>query len=282
MNKEAVTVNTKFKDRLFRSIFGREENRAFLLSLYNALNHTEYEDPNELQIVTLDDVIYMGMKNDVSFLVQGTIHLYEHQSTDNPNMPIRELLYYVKQLEAYCEANWLNLFGSKRVKIPTPRCIVFYNGKKTLAEDCYDLHLSDHFCVPDQTHGYQWTSTVFNINAGHNTELMEICPALKEYAAYVAKVREYEKSIGLAEAVNRAVDEAVSWPCLGSFFVQHKSEVVDVILTEFDADASPHPKTGNGSIGGSGDGTFKIRRIAERVKSIVLRRSPNSGAPPKF
>lgn len=234
MTKETVTVNPRYKDRLFRSIFGREENRAFLLSLYNALNHTEYKDPNELQIVTLDDVIYMGMKNDVSFLVQGTIHLYEHQSTDNPNMPVRELLYYARQLEAHSKANRLNLFGSKQVKIPTPRCIVFYNGKKDLAEDCYDLHLSDHFCVPDPTHGYQWTSTVFNINAGHNTELMEQCPSLKEYAAYVAKVREYEKSMELTEAVYRAVDEAVAWPCLGEFFVRHKSEVIDVLLTEFD------------------------------------------------
>ena len=115
MTKETVTVNPRYKDRLFRSIFGKEENRAFLLSLYNALNHTEYKDPNELQIVTLDDVIYMGMKNDVSFLVQGTIHLYEHQSTDNPNMPVRELLYYARQLETYSKANRLNLFRNSTI-----------------------------------------------------------------------------------------------------------------------------------------------------------------------
>ena len=81
-----VFVQKKYRDALFRSIFN--EN-SVLLELYNALNQTDYDDADELIFYTIDDVIYLGYKNDVSFIVRGTLNLYEHQSTLNPNMPIR-------------------------------------------------------------------------------------------------------------------------------------------------------------------------------------------------
>ena len=79
-----------YKDRIFRMIF--KEKREFL-DLYNAMNGTHYTNPDELTVTTLDNAIYLGMKNDVSFLLHDTLSLYEHQSTDNPNMPLRNLLY---------------------------------------------------------------------------------------------------------------------------------------------------------------------------------------------
>ena len=93
-----VTGNRRYKDRLFRSVFGEKED---LLSLYNAMNHSNYEDPEELEITTIDDVLYMGMKNDVSFLLDGRMGLFEHQSTFNPNMPMRGLFYFARMYEAY-------------------------------------------------------------------------------------------------------------------------------------------------------------------------------------
>ena len=82
-----VFVQKKYRDALFRRIFNE---KSVLLELYNALNQTDYDDADELIFYTIDDVIYLGYKNDVSFIVRGTLNLYEHQSTLNPNMPIQQ------------------------------------------------------------------------------------------------------------------------------------------------------------------------------------------------
>lgn len=90
--RTAQRINRKYKDRLFRFVF---QNKRDLLELYNAINGTEYQDTEELEINTLEDVLYLGMKNDLSFLLGATVNLYEHQSTWNENMPLRELLYLI-------------------------------------------------------------------------------------------------------------------------------------------------------------------------------------------
>ncbi len=61
-----ASINRENKDRLFKFIFGRTENRKWTLSLYNAINGTDYTDPEEIEINTIEDVIYMGMKNNVN------------------------------------------------------------------------------------------------------------------------------------------------------------------------------------------------------------------------
>ena len=92
------SVNRKYKDTLFRMIFRDRKN---LLSLYNALNNSSYTNPDEMEITTLEDVIYVGMKNDVSFLFSSIMNLYEHQSTVNPNMPVRGLFYLARIYQNY-------------------------------------------------------------------------------------------------------------------------------------------------------------------------------------
>ena len=120
-------INTQHKDRLFCAIFrGKKE----LLSLYNAINETAYTDENALIVNTLDNAIYMTMKNDVSFLIYGVLNLYEHQSTWNPNMPLRDFLYVSQQIKKMVEEKGWDLYGSRLVKIPTPQAVVFYNGKE--------------------------------------------------------------------------------------------------------------------------------------------------------
>ena len=65
---------------------------------YNALNGTAYEDTGAVEICTLENAIYMEVKNDVSFLFDSQMSLYEHQSSFNPNMPLRDLFYIARQL----------------------------------------------------------------------------------------------------------------------------------------------------------------------------------------
>lgn len=97
-----------------------------LLSLYNAVNGTSYDNPDALEINTLENAIYMNMKNDISFVLQIELNLYEHQSTFNPNIPLRDLFYIARELEALTAHSFMYI--STLVRIPTPRFVVFYNG----------------------------------------------------------------------------------------------------------------------------------------------------------
>ena len=117
MGKAAETTRT-YKDSLFRMIF---QDREALLSLYNAINGTHYEDSQELIITTLKNAIYLGWKNDVSFLIEDVLNLYEHQSTGNPNMPLRGLFYIASLLRGYIKKNALDPYSSVLLKLPTPR-----------------------------------------------------------------------------------------------------------------------------------------------------------------
>ena len=129
-----ATPNRNYKDTVFRDLFGSPERKANALELYNALNGTDYDDPDALELTTLDDVIYLNVKNDVSFLLADEMVLWEHQSTPNPNMPLRGLLYIARLLSAYIDREHLDIYYAKPVQIPTPRYVVFYIGEKERPE----------------------------------------------------------------------------------------------------------------------------------------------------
>ncbi|MGN0482894.1 MAG: hypothetical protein ACI4HI_05005 [Lachnospiraceae bacterium] len=238
MSKETiVTANRKHKDRLFCYIFGQEENKVHLLSLYNALNHSHYENPDDLEFTTLEDAIYMSMKNDVSFLISDYMNLFEHQSTINPNMPLRGFLYFARLYEAYLSKHRFNVYSHKRIPLPTPQYFVFYNGTADAPEK-QEYRLSDSFLKKDDSHQFEWTATMLNINAEHNQELMEHCQALSEYAAFIQDVREFQNLYhDLDQAIDEAVKLAETRPCLSDFFRKNRAEVSHVVLTEFDEEA---------------------------------------------
>ena len=229
---DGVSVNVKYKDRLFRFIFGAKENKKYLLSLYNALNDSDYTDESALEITTLDDVIYIKMKNDVSFLFDSELNLYEHQSTYNPNMPLRGMMYFADLYRQYLSVRGRDLYGRTLERIPTPKYCVFYNGDKAVPDRSV-LKLSDAFEKEDSTGMYEWSAIMLNINAGHNRELMEKCEALWHYAMYVSKVKTYSETMPIDQAVSRAVEEAIAEGYLDGFFKKHREGVVNVSLTEF-------------------------------------------------
>ena len=233
-NTEDFGVNKKHKDRLFRLLFGREDNKENLLSLYNAINNTKYTNPEDLEITTIEDAIYMGMKNDVSLLIADSLSLYEHQSSYNPNMPIRGFMYFGKLYSKYIKSNKLNLYGETQIKLPTPQYIVFYNGSQ-MKEDITELRLSDSFIDKSAGKRFEWTATVININYGRNKELMKKCSSLKEYSILVDKIKRYAKVYeDLKQAIDRAVTECISEGVLKDFLIKHRAEVIDVCITEYD------------------------------------------------
>ena len=120
--------NTQYKDRLFNFLFGSEENKAWTLSLYNAVNGSSYTDPDAIEITTIKEIMYLGMHNDVSFLIAEEMALYEQQSTYNPNMPLRLLQYAGNLYEKYVKENKLNKYGRELLRLPVPKLVVFYNG----------------------------------------------------------------------------------------------------------------------------------------------------------
>ena len=224
----SLTSNRKYKDTVFRMLFSDRKN---LLSLYNAINGTAYENPDDLEIVTLENAIYMGMKNDLAFIIDTNLFLYEHQSTYNPNMPLRDLFYISSEYQKLVDHK--SLYSSTQQKVPAPTFIVFYNGT-VKKEDCWTNYLSEAYENLTGEPNLELKVITLNINEGHNKELMEQCQILREYAQYVAKVREFAGNTELNAAVELAVNECIQNNILAEFLRKHKSEVIAMSIFEYD------------------------------------------------
>ena len=228
-----IFVRKKYKDFLFRRVF---EDKKDLLELYNALNGTDYKDPDELEITTLEDVIYMSMKNDLSFIISSTLNLYEHQSTFNPNMPIRGLLYFSKMYEAYIKLNKLDLYGKSQVPLPTPQYVVFYNGRDEQPDERI-LTLSDAFMPKKEgiEPVLECRARMLNINYGHNEKILNTCKRLHDYSYFIAEVNaNLDRGMKLKDAIEKAIDSCIENGILADILIKHRAEVFDMLLTEYD------------------------------------------------
>ena len=224
------TANRRYKDTVFRMLFSDKEN---LLSLYNAINRTTYKDSKDLEIVTLKNAIYMGMKNDLAFIIDMNLFLYEHQSTYNPNIPLRDLFYIAAEYQKL--VNRKSLYSSALQKIPATYFIVFYNGTER-REEYWENSLSEAYENLTGEPRLELKVITLNINEGHNKELMEQCQILREYAQYVARVRKYTKEMNLNVAVERAVDECIREGILENFLRTNRAEVIAVGIFEYNKD----------------------------------------------
>ncbi len=226
-------ANRTYKDRLFIRIFEHKED---LLSLYNAVNGSDYQNPDELEITTLDNAIYMRMKNDISFLIDGYMSLYEHQSTFNPNMPLRDCLYMLQIYQNYIDSQELDLYSSVLLKIPTPRLVVFYNGQEKMRnEEMCILRLSDSYEKPEKEPALECRVQVINVNYGKNRDLMEKCPKLYEYSYLVAKIRENQsRGKTLEGAIEAALEDCLAQGYLTELLTTYRREVTGMLLYEYD------------------------------------------------
>ncbi len=229
----STKANNNHKDTLFKTLFGKNKENA--LSLYNAINGTNYTETENFEYTTMEDVVYMKMKDDVSFIVGTSLNLYEHQSTYNPNMPLRGFLYFAGLYRKMFDENE-RLYASKLLRIPNPKYIVFYNGiSSKVKSDVEKLKLSDAFLNEDNTGEFEWTATMVNINIDHNQELFEKCEILKQYSIFIHRVREYNTYMNdLDAAVAKSVDECIKEGILKELLEKQKKEGFNVVLTEFD------------------------------------------------
>ena len=224
------SLNRTFLSSLFEQIFN---SRSEALSLYNAINGTNYTDPALLRITTLSGALFLGYQNDVSFLVGATLNLYEHQSTFNPNMPVRGLIYFSRLYEDYILDNGLDLYSSTQLLLPRAQFFVFYNGTSE-QPDRQVLKLSNSFSDDHLENHLEVCAVMLNINYGHNKALMKKCQTLHDYALFVDTVRQYISSGYTRErAVEKSVEECICNNVLKDFLIRNKAEVLSMLFSEY-------------------------------------------------
>ena len=229
-DKTTPTTNREYKSTVFAMLFKDRDN---LLSLYNALNGSNYDSADDLEIVTLENATYMAMKNDNSFLFDQKLYLYEHQSTPNPNMPLRDLLYVATQYEKFI--NKKSLYARNKVAIPNPHFVVFYNGIYKQPEREL-LKLSDLYYHGEEEPMLELKVVFLNINSGYNESLKESCRILREYTLFVEKVRHKitEDDITTETAIEESIQECISENILRDFLTANRKEVTKMSIFEYD------------------------------------------------
>ena len=230
-----ANVNFKYKDTVFRMLFS---DKANLLSLYNAMNKTRCDNLDELRVVTLENAIYMEVKNDIAFLLGDCLHLYEHQSTRNPNLPLRFLQYIAAEYQKLIETEKKNLYSRSLIKLPAPKFVVFYNGTED-TKDHETMRLSSAFARAEENANNEKSKLelevdVYNINAGRNKAILNACETLKNYAEFVRRIRENQKTMSFESAVKKAVDDCIRDGILEDFLRANRSEVLGMSIFEFD------------------------------------------------
>ena len=227
-NTQTQPVNRLYKSKIFAMLYSSKKE---LLELYNAVSGRHYEDPELLEINTLENAIYMSMHNDVSFLIDSRLSLYEHQSTYSPNLPLR-YLFYISDLYSGMTKDE-NLYGIKCVELPAPQFIIFYNGEKE-QPDRSILKLSDAYSVKEEHPALELTAVMLNINRGHNEKLKGMCKSLKDYSEYTERVRKYVRTVPIEDAVEWAIQECIEEDILAEFLKQNRAEAKSVSIYEYD------------------------------------------------
>ena len=195
------------------------------------------------------------MKNDISCMIDTRLQLFEHQSTVNLNMPLRDLFYVAKQYSKLVDDE--DIYAKKRVMLPTPRFIVFYNGME-YQPDKVVMRLSDSFekkCSTDEIN-LELVVEQYNINAGHNEKLLESCQTLHEYACFVDKCRENIKKYPLDEAMEKTVDECIKEGILADILRANRAEVIEMNIFEFDQEAYEDRLKKEGELIGRNEGVI--------------------------
>ena len=228
-NEEKNTnVRRDYKARLFEMIFREKEE---LLGLYNAVNGTNYLDPDKLEINTLENAIYLSMHNDVSFIIDSRLSLYEHQSTYSPNLPLR-YLFYVSDLYSKMTKD-CNLYGSRRIILPSPRFLIFYNGKEERPEREV-LELAEAFETQEEDPWLNLKAVLLNINSGYNNDIVNACKTLNDYVIYTSRVRQYAERVDIEEAVERTITECIAEGILADFLTRYRNEAKKMSIYEYD------------------------------------------------
>lgn len=238
--------NREHKDSLFVDLFYKDETaKQNLLSLYNALHDTDLKDDGLIRKIKIEDILYKNFKNDVSFEVNGNVIVFgEHQSTVNPNIPLRCLLYAGRVYEELVEED--ARYRTKQVMIPTPEFYVFYNGKEDFPVE-KELVLSDAYLCPPEENSLELKVKVININSDKAHKLLAKCEILREYSIFIETIRKYADSE--EGAIKKAIQECMEKGILTEYLKRKGSEVRNMLIAEYSYEKDIQIKQRGGQTG---------------------------------
>lgn len=255
-----------YKDSLFRSIF---KDKKRLSRLYKALSGNEIS-PKDITINTLKGVFMNDVKNDISFLVGNRlVILLEHQSTWNPNMPLRFLWYLSKLYRLYVNKDMI--YHAELLKIPTPEFYVLYNGTMDIPS-IQELRLSDAFEIPGNA--MELTAKCYNINYKKDREVLDACYELKAYSTFIAIVRDCQKKgLSLFQSIKEAIAYCETHDLMGEYFRIHESEVYDMVSFKWDEKRAREIAAEEAKKAGREEGRAEGTKSAFRQAALSLMRN---------
>lgn len=235
-NEHPTTENRKHKDSLFVDYFSKDRDwKQHFLSLYNALHGTDLQvETTRLERVNLEQVLYMDYYNDIAVMVNDQfIMMIEHQTTINPNMPLR-LLEYVSRIYGNM-IDSKSKFSTQLIPLAKPEFIVFYTGKENIPPETY-LHLSDAFKlnhIQNSELTLELVVKVCRINGKEPNQVVSQCSDLEQYVQFLKLIAE-AKADGQVKPLTRAIREAVRHNVLKDYLERKGGEVLSILMTEYD------------------------------------------------
>ena len=229
--EQAQEIKRTYKDSVFVTIF---HDKSKLIELYNALFDTNYDESTLIDIVTIKDVLFRTLKNDLAFVLGGRfVVLVEHQSSINENMPLRDLMYISTVLKRMIDTT--RLYREKRLMIPCPSFVVLYNGTKDFPA-YRELRLSDSFLgekQKDEEDALQLIVKVYNINTEKNSEVLGRCETLRQYSRFVEIMRSYKEDSELTnDVIVEVLDKCKKEGILTEFLDKYGTEIVEMLFKE--------------------------------------------------
>ena len=226
--------NRHYKDSVFVDLFSSDRTaKDNFLALYNALHNTNYQSTAILQNIRLKQTMYMSFANDVSYLVDNKIIvLAEHQSTVNPNMPLR-CLEYVTRLYEHIQ-NPRDRYSRALKKIPVPVFYVFYNGRENIPAQKI-LRLSDSFIKQPETPTLELVVKLININYDKDSQILKSCEPLGQYSRFVEAVRRHI-AVDKEHGFENAIKECIKNDILREYLQRKSREVINMLVAEYDYD----------------------------------------------
>ena len=213
--------NREYQDSMFRALFSDEESA---IELYNAIEGTNFGPETNIKFVTLENVLYVNLKNDLGFeIADRFVVLMEHQSTINYNMPARQLQYVAEVVKRALEKE--DLFKKKRVPLLIPEFYVIYTGAADWNEK--ELRLSDSFVGKPPENSMELVVKVIDVryNKEEAKEILSRSAKLHGYSLLLSYIKGYlrEGEI-LAQAIDLAVERCIEEDVLRDFLVEHRKE----------------------------------------------------------
>ena len=264
MRKWDYMTNRKIRDTVFCHFMS---NESHLLSLCNALNDTGYDESSDITINTLEGSFFSNIKNDISFLLNNLmVVLIEHQTTINPNMPLRFLSYVDELYKRYTSTSHKKIYGDDLIKIPAPEFYVFYDGNDTSFEQ-QTLKLSDAF--ETQSDKLELTVHVYNLADGMNDELKRKCLPIGEYSIFSNAYKHFrQQKMEIDHAVDAAIKYCLENNVMVDYLKNNPKEVIDMFGFEWNEKEEREALLEIGEERGRFEG--KIESIKELMRNLNL------------